>query len=52
LHTQGWFDWSRSNDGVENNTVRMDQTIDQEKTNEDAARSTNETAKTADTVTE
>ncbi len=51
-YSQGWFDWSRSNDGVESNSVRTDQRIDQEKLNEDAVRLTKEPAKPADTVTE
>ena len=51
-YSQGWFNWSRSNDGVESNSVRTDQRIDQEKTNEDAVRLTKEPAKPADTVTE
>lgn len=51
-YSQGWFDWSRSNDGVESNNVRTDQRIDQEKTNEDAVRLTKEPAKPADTVIE
>lgn len=51
-YSQGWFNWASSNDGMESNTVRTDQKIDQEKMNEDAVRLTKETAKPADTVTE
>jgi len=51
-YSQGWFDWSRSSDGVENNNVRTDQRFDQQKTNEDVMRLTKEPATPADTVRE
>ena len=51
-YSQGWFNWSGSSYETESNTVRTDQRIDQEKTNEDVVRLTKETAKPADTVTE
>lgn len=51
-YSQGWFDWSRSSDGVESNNVRTDQRTDQEKTNEDAVRLTKEPSTRADAVTQ
>ena len=51
-YNQGWFNWSRPTlrNGKQHRPHRPEDRP--EKTNEDAVRLTNETAKTADTVTE
>jgi hypothetical protein len=51
-YSQGWLNWSRSNDGMESNTVRAEQKIDEEKAIDDSLGSTREAAKPANTVTE
>ena len=52
VYSQGWFNWSNSSYEMESDKVGTEQTIDQEKTKEDAAHVTQQTNEPAATLTE